>query len=93
MTTRRPQWDDRFLHDLPALERFAAEMRAWQRTRGDSFEKADEALWGMIDANPACQVFNHIVGWFEYFDIMLDLKTRRRSIRCVSCIGGANDQA
>jgi hypothetical protein len=30
MTTPRPQWRGEFLHDFPAFEQYAREMRAWQ---------------------------------------------------------------
>jgi hypothetical protein len=44
----RPEWRDEFWHDLPALERYSAEMRSWQWQSDDPFERAD----GQSDRQP-----------------------------------------
>jgi hypothetical protein len=66
--TPRPHWDDSFLHDLPAFEKYAAELQAWQRHSDDPFERADAALWSRLNADQACAVFNHIHSRLEWFD-------------------------
>jgi hypothetical protein len=76
-TPSRPQWYDRFLTDLPAFERFAAEMRRWQINSDDAFERCDAALWSRLNAEQACWVFNQTVGIVETLDASGALEAAR----------------
>jgi hypothetical protein len=60
----RPTWREEYLHDLPALERYSAEMRAWQRQSDDPLDRAEAELWSRLTANEACAVFNRTLEVF-----------------------------
>jgi hypothetical protein len=63
-----PEWREEFLANLPELQRYCEEMRAWQRTSDDPFERGDVALWSQVTPYQAHRVFNSVVDTFSSFD-------------------------
>jgi hypothetical protein len=64
----RPEWREEFWHDLPAFERYSADMQAWQHQSDDPFERADVALWSRLSAPKACWVFNQTIAFMDELD-------------------------
>jgi DNA-binding FadR family transcriptional regulator len=63
-----PKWREEYLANLPELQRYCEEMRAWQRTSADPFERADAALWSRLTPHQAQRVFNSVVSLLSRFD-------------------------
>jgi hypothetical protein len=76
----RPPWRDEYLHDLPALQQYAKEVTAWQRSSSDPFERCDAELWSRVSAPEACAIFpqlNDLLPVWER-DRPIECRARRR---------------
>jgi hypothetical protein len=73
----RPAWRDEFFHDRAALEKYAEEHRAWQRSSSDPFERADVELWSQVSAPDACAIFNRVLESLARFEATGELEAAR----------------